>query len=283
MTDLMQNYTLSVITPVYNGEAHIENCLQTVIEQHCSRAEHIVIDGHSDDSTVNIVKKYAAAYPHIRWVSEPDKGQSDAMNKGIAMAMGDILAILNVDDYYEPGVLNRVISLFTDLPAPAMLVGNCNVWCAQGKLKYINKPAKLDITELLLGWKINQHPVNPSAYFYHKSLHDIVGLYDPQNHYAMDLDFLLLAAVSAKTHYVDEIFGNYRLLDGTKTVLDQQRGEAQARSRKIHQKHFDKLRFGQKVKVNAMKIAWKVSGKLAELVNRLRHKLGIRHDGSTSW
>ncbi|GAB6194036.1 hypothetical protein JCM39068_37880 [Desulfocastanea catecholica] len=254
----MKKNMISVITPVYNGGVHIENCLKTVIDQHYENVEHIIVDGNSQDSTVSIVKQYAGIYSHIKWLSEPDKGQSDAMNKGIAMANGEVLAILNVDDYYEPDVFNRVNILFKNLTSPAWLVGNCNVWDAQGDLKYINKPSKLDITELLLGWKINPHPVNPSAYFYHKSLHDIIGLYDINNHFAMDLDFILKASVAANTKYVDEIFGNYRLLEGTKTVLDQQKGEAQIRSKRIHQKHFQKLSFIKKIKVFILKASYQI-------------------------
>jgi glycosyltransferase involved in cell wall biosynthesis len=100
---------ISVITPVYNGDRFIESCIRMVIDQACSEAEHLIIDGGSSDRTVEIVQQYADRYPHIRWVSEPDAGQSDAMNKGIEMAKGDIIAMLNVDDYYEPNVLNRIV------------------------------------------------------------------------------------------------------------------------------------------------------------------------------
>jgi glycosyltransferase involved in cell wall biosynthesis len=266
---------ISVITPVYNGGVHIENCLKTVIDQHCDNLEHIIVDGSSKDSTVSILKQYASTYSHIKWISEPDKGQSDAMNKGIAMANGEVLAILNVDDYYEPEVLNRVISLFKNLSEPALLVGNCNVWDDQGNLKYINKPSKLDITELLLGWKINPHPVNPSAYFYHKSLHEIIGLYDINNHFAMDLDFLFSAAVAANIKYVDETFGNYRFLEGTKTVLDSQRGDLELRAKKIRQKHIRKLSNTKKIQFFITKFAHQYLPVLYKIRHRIRRKIGI--------
>ncbi|MGC1247930.1 MAG: glycosyltransferase, partial [Spirulinaceae cyanobacterium] len=107
---------ISVITPVYNGAKYIEACLQVVIAQNCSQIEHIIIDGNSQDCTVDIVQKYAEKYSHIRFISAPDQRQSDAMNKGVSLAKGNIIAILNVDDYYEANVLNRVLELFTDLP-----------------------------------------------------------------------------------------------------------------------------------------------------------------------
>ncbi|MGK7941459.1 MAG: glycosyltransferase, partial [Crocosphaera sp.] len=83
---------ITVITPVYNGETFIESCIKIVIEQNCSHLEHIIVDGGSKDGTVDIIRKYAEQYAHIRWLSESDKGQSDAMNKGIKMAKGEILA-----------------------------------------------------------------------------------------------------------------------------------------------------------------------------------------------
>ena len=84
-------HLISVITPSYNGERFIENCIKNVIEQKCPEVEHVIVDGGSTDGTVDIIRHHAENYSHIRWISEPDQGQSDAMNKGIAMARGDIL------------------------------------------------------------------------------------------------------------------------------------------------------------------------------------------------
>lgn len=217
---------ISVITPVYNGERFIESCIKVVIDQNCPNVEHIIVDGNSTDRTVEIIKQYAEIYPYIRWISEKDKGQSDAMNKGIAMAKGKIIAILNVDDYYEPNVLNQISEIFKTLPEPSLLVGNCNTWDEEGKLLAVNKPAKLRLADLLLGWSINQFPANPSAYFYHTSLHEKIGLYKVEEHYAMDLDFLLRAVQVATVRYVDEIWGNYRYYKNTKTFKSNARGEA---------------------------------------------------------
>lgn len=209
---------ISIITPLYNGERFIESCIRVVIDQNCSDIEHIIVDGGSTDGSVEIIKEYARKYPHIRWISEKDRGQSDAMNKGIAMSEGEIIAILNVDDFYEVNVLNRIAQIFSTLPEPSLVVGNCRVWNDRNKILYVNKPRKLDLFDLLMGFKINPHPINPSAYFYHKSLHKIIGDYKVDEHYVMDLDFLLRAVRAAKLHYVNEIWGNYRYIEGTKTV-----------------------------------------------------------------
>ncbi|AKG20953.1 glycosyltransferase family 2 protein [Calothrix sp. 336/3] len=215
---------ITVITPVYNGEKFIEKCIQVVINQNCPDVEHIIVDGASKDRTVEIIKQYAEKYPHIRWVSEKDQGQSDAMNKGIAMAKGEILAILNVDDYYEPNILNKVAEILINLPKPSLLVGNCNIWDGEGNLLSINKPSKLKLQDLLMGWKINQMPANPSAYFYHKNIHEIIGLYNTSENYAMDLDFILKAVQVANIKYIDETWGNFRLHENTKTYNSIQSG-----------------------------------------------------------
>lgn len=223
---------ISVITPVYQGERFIESCIKIVIEQKCPDVEHIIVDGGSTDRTVEIIKQYADKYPHIRWISEKDKGQSDAMNKGIALAKGDIIAILNVDDFYEQNVLNRVLKIFKQLPEPSLLVGNCNVWDDKDKLIFINKPKKLKLANLLLE-NANPYPVNPSAYFYHTSLHEKVGLYKLEEHYVMDLDFILRAVQVATVKYIDEIWGNFRLIEGTKTFNDLKSGQVIRRKKSI--------------------------------------------------
>lgn len=220
---------LSIVTPVYNSERFIATCIEAVIEQNCVDLEHIIIDGGSTDQTVPIMQQYADRYPHIRWRSEPDRGQSDAMNKGIAMAKGEIMGLLNVDDGYEPGVLNRIIDCFKALPEPTLLVGNCNIWDDAGKLIEVNKPSKLSLFELVAGVNIHPYPCNPAAYFYHTALHQKVGLYDIANHYSMDLDFILRAVQVANVVYVDEIWGNYHRLEGTKTVNDMHNGQMNQR------------------------------------------------------
>ena len=214
---------ISVITPVYNGERFIEYCIKNVIDQACPGVEHIIMDGGSTDKTPDIIKQYSERYSHIRWVSEKDKGQSDAMNKGLALAKGEIIGVLNVDDFYEPNTLNRILEIFQDLPEPSLVVGNCNCWNDNNEIGHINKPSDLRITSLLS--EKSHFPYNPSAYFYHKSLHKKIGLYKVDEHYTMDLDFLIKAIKTAKVKYVNETWGNYRHIQGTKTRTRKDNGE----------------------------------------------------------
>lgn len=232
---------LSIITPVYNSKRFIEFCIKNVIEQDCPDVEHIIVDGGSTDGTVEIIKSYADKYPHIRWVSEKDRGQSDAMNKGIAMARGEILGFLNADDYYEPKVFNRIIEIFKTLPEPSLLVGNCNVWDNDGKLWFVSKPSKINLTNLLLERFNDAFPMNPSGYFYHASLHKKIGLYKVEEHFGMDMDFILKAVQSAHVKYMDELWGNYRYLEGTKTFVDDQSGNNEIRVRAMINEHRKRL------------------------------------------
>ena len=208
---------ISIITPVYNGERFIDSCIKVIIDQACPNVEHIIIDGNSTDRTVEVIKQYADKYSHIRWLSEKDQGQSDAMNKGIKIANGEIISFLNVDDFYEPNVLNRVLKIFEELPEPSLVVGNCNEWDEAGNL-LVRKPAKLKLSDLLQGFHINIFPINPTSYFYHTSLHQKIGFYKTDEHYAMDLDFILRAVQVANVKYVDETWGNWMRIEGTKTV-----------------------------------------------------------------
>lgn len=228
---------ISIITPVYNGERFIQSCIQSVAGQDLedSRIEHLIIDGGSTDQTVEIVKNYAMEYSHIRWWSEKDQGQSDAMNKGIKLATGKILGFLNADDFYEAGTLARVCKIFKSLPEPSLLVGNCNVIDDGGKLLWLNKP-HTKYYQLLQVWRFVM-PNNPSCYFYDRSLHDKIGDYDPQEHYVMDYDFLLRAVRNAHVAYVDETFGNYRVYPGTKTSESADNGSQMGMIWRVSRKH----------------------------------------------
>jgi glycosyltransferase involved in cell wall biosynthesis len=207
---------ISVITPVYNGERFIESCLRSVAEQNCQDVEHLIIDGGSTDRTIQIVKDYAGRHPHIRWVSEKDKGQSDAMNKGLRLARGSLLGFLNADDFYEPGALAAARKIFETLPEPSLLIGNCNVIDDTGKLLWLNKP-HTRYYQLLQVWRFKM-PNNPSSYFYHRSLHDKIGEFDVDEHYVMDYDFLLQAFRESNVVYVDQTFGNFRMYADNKTA-----------------------------------------------------------------
>lgn len=223
---------LSVITPVLDGERFIADCLKSVAAEDCDRVEHLVVDGGSSDATEAIVRKHMTRGASIRWVQEPGANQSRALNLGVEESRGRVVGSLNVDDFYEPGTLARVLELFRDLPPPTLAVGNCNAWEAD-VLQYVNRPADLRFEKLLLGPDFYPFPFNPAAYFYDKSLHELVGPYDVSDELSMDLDFLLRAVRVAHVIYVDETWGNFRIHPEATTVRDRERGAHDRRRNRL--------------------------------------------------
>jgi len=105
---------ISVITVVYNGEKYLEQTIKSVINQTYKSIEYIIIDGGSTDKTLDIIKKYEK---HIAyWVSEPDKGLYDAMNKGIGVAKGELIGMINSDDWYEPNAVELIVNAYKNNP-----------------------------------------------------------------------------------------------------------------------------------------------------------------------
>ena len=240
---------LSIITPVYQGAGHITRCIESVINQRCSNLEHIIIDGGSTDGTLDIIHKYAQDYRHIRFESDKDSGQSHAMNKGLRLARGKVIGLLNVDDYHEPGVLNRVISIFSALPEPSLLVGNCYVRDGNNRILRENKPCRLRQKDLLTGSFLNPFPLNPSAYFYSKSLHEEIGYYKEDDHFSMDVEFLLKAVTVAHVKYVDEFWGNFLYAEGTKTFEDVKSGGNHRRVQRLIELYIRELPFCKRIEV----------------------------------
>jgi glycosyltransferase involved in cell wall biosynthesis len=217
---------LSVIIPVYNNVTYISSAIENYLSQHCLESELIVIDGGSNDGTKEVIEGYAKENPSIKWISEKDFGQSDAMNKGIGIAEGKYISFLNVDDYYSEGCLNEVCGILNKNPSIKYLVGNCKVWDKFGELIYINRPSKVKKWEVFSGYHFS---VNPTAYFYLKSLHDQVGYYSNNNHYNMDLEMILRFREVTNFHYYAKEWGNFRLLPNAKTFEDQESNQLEQR------------------------------------------------------
>lgn len=253
---------LTIITPVFNGSKWLPGCLENVANQWLSGIEHLIVDGGSQDDSKSILQKYSNEYAHIHWVSEKDKGQSDAMNKGIRMAKGTWISFLNVDDFYEPDILPKILKK-VQLPESqnSILVGNLKIWNANGTLQKINKPSSMSLSLLLAD--ICEWPYNPSAYFYPKSVHEKIGYFPENEHYAMDYDFILkVAFAKIPFKYFNETWGNFRLLPEAKTSTDQVSNTSYERAKLLRESIKKQLSFSQHLQVELLILFWKVRNKL---------------------
>jgi glycosyltransferase involved in cell wall biosynthesis len=238
---------ISVIIPVYNNVIYISLAIENYLSQKCLDSELIVVDGDSIDGTKELIEEYAFRNASIRWISEKDEGQSDAMNKGIQLAQGEYISFLNVDDYYSAGCLNEVCSILKKNTDINYLVGNCNVWDQKGQLIYVNKPSKIKKWHVFSGFHFS---VNPTAYFYRKSLHDIVGYYPYDNHFNMDLEIILRFREVTKFHYYPINWGNFRLLPNAKTYEDHSNNLMYVRKQELIRMFVDKQPFYLKLMIS---------------------------------
>jgi len=212
MTKKQSKYPfISVITPSLNQAKFIEEAIESVLKQNYPNFEHIIVDGASTDGTLKILKRYK----HLKWISEPDESYIEAVNKGIKMSFGEIIGVLNTDDYYEPGAFHTVAKILDDSKDIFVVVGNCNIVNEKGKLIRVNKP-KVKFEQMLQPWRY-QFPYNASAYFYYKDIHEIIGMYNVKSGVSYDYEFLLRLAKKYKLYYVNKILGNFRYYQGTET------------------------------------------------------------------
>ncbi|QCR22183.1 glycosyltransferase family 2 protein [Pontibacter sp. SGAir0037] len=200
---------ISVLTICFNAEAYIERAIQSVLQQRHADWEHIVIDGGSTDGTVDILKKYS----HLKWISEPDQGQSDAMNKAFALSGGEVIGYLNADDYYQDDVLSEVIQLFNSPALPDIVTGKLRIlW--NGEVVYRDA---VDDYKFIAHYWLHKFPANPVSYFYKRDVQLKTGNFPVDNHQTMDYWFLLRAFRNRKICSTEIEFGVFDLHADTKT------------------------------------------------------------------
>jgi glycosyltransferase involved in cell wall biosynthesis len=204
---------VSIVTPSFNQGPFIEATLLSVKNQDYPNIEHLVRDGGSSDSTIDMLEKYEKEY-NLKWTSEPDKGQSDAINKGFAAATGDIVGWLNSDDvYFDRHVISYVVNEFQKFPEVGVIYGN------DARIDDKNMPVSIsqtvpwfDYNRLLRGNFVSQ----PSTFFRRRVI--LKHRLDVDLHFAMDYEYWLrLAGDGFKFKHANRILAAFRIHQAAKT------------------------------------------------------------------
>jgi glycosyltransferase involved in cell wall biosynthesis len=202
---------ISIITVSYNQGQFIEDNILSVINQNYPNLEHIIIDAGSTDDTLHILKKYNK---HLNWISEPDKGQSDGLNKGFKKATGDIIGWFNSDDRVTLGALHKVAWFFMEYPDEISVVGDQVIIDEKSNvLKTIkSKPYSFDY---LLNYT---RGITQNSTFFKRAVFEQTGYLNEDIHYAMDRDLFIRIAKVKTIPYLAESLGDFRLQKDAKTA-----------------------------------------------------------------
>ena len=224
---------ISIVTPSFNQASFLDETLESVRCQHYPHLEHLVLDGAStDDSIALLESKRGPAWNHLRWQSQPDRGQSHALNQGFAAATGDIIGWLNSDDRYRPHSLEAVARAFAQNPHIDILYGDYTIMSAAGA--HISTRREIEFSRLvLLHFRFTY--ISSTAVFFRRRIFDEGNFLDESLHYAMDHDFFArLATRGYRFQHLPAILADFRLHPASKgcTLPALQLAESRATTRK---------------------------------------------------
>jgi glycosyltransferase involved in cell wall biosynthesis len=232
---------ISIISPSYNQERFIEDTLRSVSEQQYPHLEHIIVDGASTDSSTQILERLCstAGWEYLRWKSEPDHGQSEALNKGFRLASGDIVGWLNSDDIFRLGTLRKVAQVFADHRDIDFVYGDYDIIDESGGLLLHKKEIEFDWSIMLCGLNYIAQP----NVFFRRRVFDAIGYLDESLHYVMDYEFWLRAANHRMRFlHVPQAFAACRWHLDAKTVSRNPAIESEINF--VRRKYWNKLQFG---------------------------------------
>jgi glycosyltransferase involved in cell wall biosynthesis len=203
---------VSIVTPSYNQAQYLEETILSVLDQDYANLEYIVMDGGSTDGSVEIIRKYTDRLAY--WTSEPDEGQSDAINRGFEKSTGQILAWLNSDDTYEPGTIQAVVDEFLAHPEARLVYGEG--WYIDDEGLRI-RPCSFVQSRFPSNYIYNRDPILQQAAFWTRALWDEVGPLNQSLNWVFDWDWFIRAYHKTSFHYVPKILANYRVHPQAKT------------------------------------------------------------------
>jgi glycosyltransferase involved in cell wall biosynthesis len=205
--------SISIVTPCLNAAATIEECLASVREQGYPSLEHIVVDGGSTDGTLELLERAEG----IRYVSEPDEGRPDAVNKGVLMASGEVIGFLNADDRYEPGALQAAGEALAARRDAMWLTGYCRI--VDGAGEEIREPVTRYKNFLLRRFSfplyLTQNFVSDPATFVRREALDAVGPLDNRYRISHDYDLWLRVARRWEPIVLERYLSSFRMVEGT--------------------------------------------------------------------
>jgi glycosyltransferase involved in cell wall biosynthesis len=200
---------VSIITPSFNSARFIAETIESVRKQNYPYLEHIVIDGNSTDATLEILR----SYPHLIWLSEPDNGQANALNKGLMIAKGEIIGWLNADDTYRPRAVQEAVRFLMKNPDYDGVYSDLQIVDQMGLPVHVCKSRPFDLAALF-----EENFIRQPTVFLRKRVLSSLGGVNEDLHYSMDRELWLRIGSYYKLHYISNFIGaNFRLHGASKT------------------------------------------------------------------
>jgi glycosyltransferase involved in cell wall biosynthesis len=205
---------VSIITPSYNQGRFIEATIQSVLHQSYKNIEYIIIDGGSDDETKDTLQKYQSSLAY--WVSEPDRGQAHAINKGIAKSKGSIIAYLNSDDLLEPDAVEAMVNAFEETPDCSLIYGKCTNIDTDGNTISEALGSHITYYELLTQKMLPK--IHQPATFFNRTYFAANNPFNEQLHFAMDYELILKLVRKYPYRFIDVPIARFRYHNHSKTM-----------------------------------------------------------------
>jgi len=203
---------VTIITPSFNQAPYLEETINSVLGQTYPHIEYIIMDGGSIDGSVEIIKRHQSKLAY--WISEKDRGQTDAINKGFARAKGEVLAWINSDDTLLPNAVEEAVRFLNENPDIGLVYGDTHYIDEHSIVIGCFPAAQTDLARLRRGYV----HIPQQASFFRKSIWDQISPLDPEFFFAMDYDLWVRIAQLSEIRYLPRLWANFRLHRGAKTV-----------------------------------------------------------------
>lgn len=211
---------VTIVTPVLNGNTYLEKTIQSVLGQTYDNIEYIIIDGGSTDGSLDIIHKYDNRIDY--WLSAADSKMYDAINKGIKLSSGNILAYLNSDDLYYVDTVKKAVTYFQSHPDTELIYGNCDFIGPKGEFIYTYRYPKFRWKSFVLR---NTSSMPQPTTFWRKTIHNKIGLFDATLTMCGDFDFYAKAGKSCRIDHTGMNLAKYRLHPGSLTLTQGHRNK----------------------------------------------------------